>query len=175
MITRCQTILLCALVAGCGRSSERAASMDSSHAGEISLSSGATTVAASSGAEASSSCPRTGKWAVCSVEKRLRQSGFVVSPVPGAPPHRAGFGVAPVVYRLGRARLEVFIYADEASLARDVAKLDTVTVAPRGTAANWGGIPTFVRAGNLVAVFLTDNPTHADRLSLALTAGAPQP
>jgi hypothetical protein len=105
----------------------------------------------------------------------LRQSGFVVSSVPGAPPRRAGFSVAPVVYRLGRARLEVFIYADEASLARDVAKLDTVSVAPRGSANRWGGMPTFVRAGNLVAVFLTDNPTHADRLSLALTAGAPQP
>jgi hypothetical protein len=69
----------------------------------------------------------------------------------------------------------VFIYADETSLGRDVAKLDTVTVAPRGSAASWGGIPTFVRSGNLLAVFLTDNPTHADRLSLALTAGAPQP
>ena len=149
--------------------------MDSSHGGEISLSSGATTAATSNGAEASSTCPRTGKWAVCSVEKRLRQSGFVVSPVPGAPARRAGFSVAPVVYRLGRARLEVFIYADEASLALDVTKLDTVTVAPRGTVGKWGGIPTFVRAGNLVAVFLTDNPTHADRLSLALTAGAPQP
>ena len=175
MITRYQTILICAFVGGCGRSSERAGITDSSHAVEISLSSGAGTAAASAGAEASSSCPRTGKWALCSVEKRLRQSGFVVTPVPGAPPRRAGFSVAPVLYRLGRARLEVFIYDNETSLARDVAKLDTVTVAPRGSAANWGGLPTFVRAGNLVAVFLTDNPTHADRLSLALTAGAPQP
>jgi hypothetical protein len=174
MITRYQTILICALVAGCGRSPERTASSDSSHSGGISLSSGKD-AASSTGAEASSTCPRTGKWALCSVEKRLRQSGFVVRPVPGAPPRRAGFSVAPVVYTLGRARLEVFIYGDETSLARDVAKLDTVTVAPRGSANRWGGIPTFVRAGNLVAVFLTDNPTHADRLSLALTAGAPQP
>ena len=68
----------------------------------------------------------------------------------------------------------MFIYADEASLARDVAKLDTVTVAPRGAANNWGGIPTFVRSANLVAVFLTDNATQAERLTLALTAGAPQ-
>jgi hypothetical protein len=174
MITRYQAILLCALVAGCGRSSAGTASGDSSHSGGISLSSGKS-AGSSTGAEASSTCPRTGKWALCSVEKRLRQSGFVVRPVPGAPPRRAGFSVAPVVYTLGRARLEVFIYEDESSLARDVAKLDTVTVAPRGSANKWGGIPTFVRAGNLVAVFLTDNPTHADRLSLALTAGAPQP
>jgi hypothetical protein len=168
-------MLLCALVAGCGRSSERAAGTDPGHAGQIGLSSGAAVAAASSWTEVSSTCPRTGKWAPCSVEKRLRQSGFVVTPVPGAPPRRAGFSVAPVVYRLGRARLEVFIYGDETSVARDVAKLDTVTVAPRGSVGRWGGTPTFVRAGNLVAVFLTDNPTHADRLTLALTAGAPQP
>jgi hypothetical protein len=174
MITRYQTILICAFLAGCGRSPDRAASADSSNAGEISLSSGAATAVTGTGAEASSACPRTGKWALCSVEKRLRQSGFVVIPVSGAPPRRAGFSVAPVVYKLGRSRLEVFIYGDETSLARDVEKLDTVTVAPRGSAANWGGIPTFVRSGNLVAVFLTDNPTHADRLTLALTAGAPQ-
>jgi hypothetical protein len=173
MITRYETILLCALLGGCGSSSERVASTDSSDVAAISLSSGAAG-GANSGAETASPCPRTGKWAPCSVEKRLRQSGFVVAPVPGSPPRRSGFSVAPVVYKLGRSRLEAFIYPDEASLARDVAKLDTVTVAPRGSAANWGGTPTFVRAGNLAAVFVTDNPTHADRLTLALTAGAPQ-
>jgi hypothetical protein len=31
-----------------------------------------------------------------------------------------------------------------------------------------------VRSGNLAAVFLTDNATQAERLTLALTAGAPQ-
>ena len=174
MITRYPTILICALVVGCGPSSERAASSDSSHAGEISLSNGAPTAAADFGAKSSSPCPRTGNWALCSVEKRLERSGFVVRPVPGDPPRRAGFSVAPAVYRLGQSRLEVFIYADEASVARDVAKLDTVAVAPRGAASNWGAIPTFVRSGNLVAVFLTDNATQAERLTLALTAGAPQ-
>lgn len=174
MITRYEKILICALLAACGGPPDRAAGSDSSAAGQINLSSGAMAGAVDSGAQASPSCPRTGKWALCSVEKRLRQSGFVVKPVPGPSPRRAGFSIAPAVYRLGRARLEVFIYGDETSLARDVAKLDTVAVAPRGSVNKWGGIPTFVRTGNLVAVFLTDNPTHADRLSLALTAGAPQ-
>lgn len=174
MITRYQTLLICGLVTGCGRSSDQAVGTDSSRAGEISLSSGAATAAVDSGAKSSSPCPRTGKWALCSVEKRLDRSGFVVRPVPGDPPRRAGFSVAPAVYRLGQSRLEVFIYADEASLARDVAKLDTVSVAPRGAASIWGGIPTFVRSANLVAVFLTDNATQAERLTLALTAGAPQ-
>lgn len=76
---------------------------------------------------------------------------------------------------LGRSRLEVFIYPDEASLSRDVAKLDTIAVAPRGLAVHWEATPTFLRSGNLAAVFLSDNGQQVERLTLALTAGAPQP
>jgi len=76
---------------------------------------------------------------------------------------------------LGRSRLEVFIYPDESALAGDVARIDTVSAAPRGTPTPWPSFsPTFVRSGNLAAVFLTDNATQAERLTLALTAGAPQ-
>jgi len=75
---------------------------------------------------------------------------------------------------LGRSRLEVFIYPTESAVAADVAKIDTVTAAPRGAASPWPTSPTFVRAGNVAAVFLTENGTQAERLALALTAGAPQ-
>jgi hypothetical protein len=124
-----------------------------------------------------SACPRTGMWALCSVETRLVQSGFVVRRATSEGSRRAGFTVTPVVYMLGRSRLEVFIYPSESALAADVAKIDTITAAPRGAPTQWGlGItPTFVRSANLAAVFLTDNPTRAERLTLALTAGAPQP
>jgi hypothetical protein len=71
--------------------------------------------------------------------------------------------------------LEVFIYPNESVLAADVAKIDTVSVAPRGAPNQWSMPPTFVRSANLAAVFLTDNSTQAERLTLALTAGAPQP
>jgi hypothetical protein len=69
----------------------------------------------------------------------------------------------------------VFIYPSESALAADVAKLDTTFAAPRGERNPWMMVPTFVRSGNLAAVFLTDNPTQAERFTLALTAGAPQP
>jgi hypothetical protein len=120
-------------------------------------------------------CPRTGLWALCSLEKRLTQSGFVVNHVTEPAPRRAGFSVGPVAYKLGRSRLEVFIYADSAAARRDVAKLDSLTASPRGAGNVWGTAPTFVHSGNLLAVFLTDSPQQAERLSLALTAGAPQP
>jgi len=117
-------------------------------------------------------------WALCSVETRLVQSGFVVRRLESETPRRrAGFSVMPVLYTLGRTRLEVFIYPSQSAVSADVAKLDTVFASPRGSRTPWGVgiIPTFVRSGNLAAVFLTDNPTQAERLTLALTAGAPQP
>jgi len=123
----------------------------------------------------STTCPRTGKWALCSVEKRLKQSGFVIKRLEGRAPRRAGFSVSPAVYTLGRSRLEVFIYSDSSALARDVAGLDTLTAAPRGVPSPWPQPPTFVRSANLLAVLLTDSQQQAERLNLALTAGAPQP
>ena len=104
-------------------------------------------------------CPRTGLWALCSVEKRLSQSGFVVSRVSGTAPRRAGFSVAPAIYKLGKTRMEVFIYPSEAAVSADVARIDTVFAVPRGTKSPWGmGVmPTFARSANLAAVLLTDN------------------
>jgi hypothetical protein len=171
-----EAILIFALLAACSGSPNQAAKGDSSEpSNKLSSVESATRVDAAKGS--SSPCPRTGRWALCSVEKRLEESGFVVKRIPGNPPERAGFSVMPAVYALGGMRLEVFVYPDEASLARDVAKLDTVTVLPRGATGRWDAetAVTFVRSGNLAAVFLTDNALQVERLTLALTAGAPQP
>lgn len=167
----------CTVLAACGRSSPRAA--DSASSTPIASSPGTRPeVAAAKPAQQGglgSPCPRTGLWALCSVEKRLVQSGFVVKRMSGEAPRRAGFSVLPTVYTLGHSRLEVFIYPDEATLTREVAKIDTVTAAPRGARSPWEIPPEFVRSANLAAVFLTDSPQQAERLMLALTAGAPQP
>lgn len=108
-------------------------------------------------------CPATGLWAVCSVEKRLKESGFVALKNDSAASARPGFSVDPAVYTLHRARLELYIYTAPAELARDLPKIDTVKVAP-----------VFLRSGNMAALLFTDDATQAERLSLALTAGAPQ-
>ena len=83
----------------------------------------------------------------------------------------------PVAYILGRSRLDVFLYPTTGAVASETNKLDTTLAGPRGARNQWGiGVqPTFVRSANLIAVFLTDNPTQSERLSLALTAGPPQP
>lgn len=118
-------------------------------------------------------CPSTGRWALCSVEKRLERSGFVLSRIGNDSPERAGFSVRPAVYKLGRGRLEIFLYDDEAVLAKDLAAMDTVAVAPRGGAGAWPSAPAIVRSGNLAAVFMDQNARQAERLVLAITAGAP--
>jgi len=127
--------------------------------------------------KAASPCPRTGLWAQCSVEKRLSQAGFVVRRLPDSTKRRSGFTVTPLPYLLGHARLDVFLYPTTDAVSREVARLDTTLAGPRGAPNQWGiGVqPTFVRSANLIAVFLTDNPTLSERLSLAITAGAPQP
>jgi hypothetical protein len=134
-------------------------------------------VTADSAHPQSDPCPRTGLWAQCSVEKRLSQSGFVVRRVPDSVKRRSGFSVIPIPYILGHSRLDVFVYPTTDAAARETSGLDTVLAGPRGARNQWGvGVqPTFVRSANLIAVFLTDNPTQSERLSLALTAGPPQP
>jgi hypothetical protein len=167
-------VLASAALAACTRPSSESAVSSSSTAATPNVVSASPPETGATGAPKAAGCPRTGKWALCSVEKRLEQSGFVVRRVNGEAPRRAGFSVAPAVYTLGRSRLEVFVYPSESALATDVAKLDTALAAPRGAPNQWGGTPTFVRSANLAAVFLTDNATQAERLTLALTAGAPQ-
>ena len=159
------TVLGCDRSAGTGTDSTRAAiTADAAPVSETSTKQAGST----------SPCPRTGRWAICTVEKRLEQSGFVPRKLEDENPRRLGFSVAPVVYSLGRARLEIFLYADEAALTRDLARLDTIIVAPRGSENDWEIPPRFMRSANLAAVFLTRNEQQAERLGLALTAGPPQ-
>lgn len=121
-----------------------------------------------------SNCSHDGKWALCSIERRLKQSGFVVKHVEDTT-HRAGFSVKPAVYMLGKSRLEIFLYRDSASAARDVAKLDTLTVGPVGKPSQWGNSPpTLIRSANIAAVFLSLSPRQTERAVNALTAGPPQ-
>jgi hypothetical protein len=113
-------------------------------------------------------------WAACSLERRLKQSGFVVKKLDEAP-DRPGFKVKPVVYSLGSSRLEVFIYDDEKKLATDILALDTVTLAPAGSAPVWPSPPPLSRSANLAAVLLTRSQRQAERVMLAITAGPPHP
>lgn len=119
-------------------------------------------------------CEHTGLWAACTLERRLKQSGFVVRRLEETR-RRAGFSVKPIVYSLGSARMEVFFYNDARALERDLQGIDTVTAAPRGAAPAWPSSPIWIRSANLAAVLLTQNQRQSERVVLAITAGPPQP
>ena len=168
----------CLLVAACDGGAKSASDTGAAAAAAAADAGGTGPVASESPVVAVDSalpCPRTGRWAICSFEKRLEQAGFVLRKAQGEPPRRTGLNVQPQAYTLGRAYLEVFIYPDEATMKRDLAGLDTTVVAPRGGKNDWGMPPRFIRSVNLIAVFLTSNEQQAERLTLAVTAGPPQP
>ena len=176
-ICRMAVALSIAVLLGCG-GSERPRSNDSASLVSATVSDDAARLATADSAAASSrspTCPRTGLWAQCSVEKRLERSGFVPRKIASPGTKHAGFSVAPTTYLLGSAKLEVFIYTDEKALVHDWTELDTLRAAPRGTAPAWAAPPTLVRSANMAALFLSDSPEKSERLALAITAGAPQP
>jgi hypothetical protein len=174
MTARTFFLFVCAGVGACGHGSSGSA--DSGSVPDPSAQSATGLKALPALAQANPSpCPRTGRWALCSLEKRLKQAGFVATLDNREAPRRPGFSVAPTAYTLGHSHLEVFLYPSEAALARDIERIDTVTASPRGRPGSWDTPPTFVRSANLAAVLLTDSPVQAERLTLAITAGAPQP
>ena len=81
--------------------------------------------------------------------------------------------MTPTVYTLGSGRLEVFLYEDAAAMEKDLAAMDTLTVAPPGAAPAWPSPPGLIRSGNLAAVYMGQSARQAERLTLAITAGAP--
>ena len=141
----------------------------------VSMSPSPTDTAKSASSSIKPACPGTGKWAVCSIERRLKQSGFVVKPMPADTAKRPGFSVRPRVYMLGKSRLEVFLYDSEDAVTKDAAALDTVAAAPRGIAGIWEGQPLFMRSANLAAVLLSQDARQIERVQLAITAGPPGP
>jgi len=167
-------LVLMGALAACGRSQPSPDSA-SSRTDTLPAAPETSALVATTPPQSADACPPTGRWAVCSVEKRLRQSGFVARRLEGDAPRRPGFSVEPIVYSLGSARLEVFLYGDERAMTRDMSAIDTVLVVPPGIPSPWETAPLLVRSGNLAAVLLTQNARQAERLMLALTAGAPQP
>ncbi len=163
-------VLVAALLAACS-SSKPASSADTTSTAAAPQQA----IPATNQPSAASDCPHDGKWALCSIERRLKQSGYVVKRVEQDTVRRAGFSVKPTVYTLGRSTVEIFLYKDSASVARDVAKLDTLSVGPVGKPSQWGDIPpALIRSANIAAVILSQSARQIERAVNALTAGPPQ-
>ena len=123
----------------------------------------------------STSCPEDGRWRLCSVVDRLEDAGLVPQKQ-DEPVRRPFFSVPGTAFKVARGDLEVFVYEDPAALARDLAAIDTVKIAPKGETPPWKVLrPSFIHSANLVAVFQSTSETQSERVELALGAGPPQP
>jgi hypothetical protein len=125
---------------------------------------------------ADSACPRDGLWRACHLEDRINKAGMGIKLLDTiAVPYFAEPGTR---YRIGRsAKLVAFYFADSAAGATATADLDKLHLTPRGdTLGGWPSAPfEAIRTANMIAVLFEVNATQAERVRLALTAGAPQP
>lgn len=117
-------------------------------------------------------CPGTGHWEPCTVFDRLERAGLA--------PQRADsvrfsfLRIAGQTWRLGAATIHVFRYRDSVTRHADFEALDSASARPAGdTVTIWPGTPTVIVNDNLLAILLSENAEQVERVSLALTAGAP--
>lgn len=122
------------------------------------------------------SCPATGLWAECSVLYRLERSGVA--------PHVDSTGKAeekaltgrPLFVKFGTvSRLEVFLYPDSTARIADAKKLDRSTLVGATGQQTLRRERTLIENGNLIGLLSSINDRLRERVSDALTAGAPQP
>lgn len=122
----------------------------------------------------SSACPRDGTWKACALEDRISKAGMVAKVLDSV---RVPFFKTPGVrYRIGKeARMVVYYFADSAAGAKAIDGLDPLRLTPRGDSLGaWPAPPReVIRSANLIAVLFEVNATQAERVRLAITAGAP--
>jgi len=119
-------------------------------------------------------CPANGQWSECAVFDRLDHAGLA--------PRRDSSGaieLAPLTQKgsrllVGNSKLDVFIYPDTASRARDEAHLDRSKYIEATAEPTLRGEATLIRNVNLLAVLRSRNDHQRERVSDALSAGPPQ-
>jgi hypothetical protein len=121
-------------------------------------------------------CPATGQWAECSVLYRLDRSGLA--------PHIDSTGTAsekaltgrPLLIKFGTtSRLEIFLYSDSAARIADARKLDRTALVGATGPQTLRRERTLIENANLIGLLSSINDRLRERVSDALTAGAPQP
>lgn len=123
-----------------------------------------------------SACPRDGRWKPCHLEDRINKAGMGIKVIDTiAVPYFTERGTR---YRIGKtAKLVAFYFPDSLAGAAATADLDRLHLTPPGdTLGAWPSAPyEAIRSVNLIAVLFEVNDTQAERVRLAITAGAPQP
>ncbi len=119
-------------------------------------------------------CPRTGTWQPCGLLDRVVKAGLSIKATNDSA--RVAFLPVPGVrYRVALTdTLLAFFFKDSSALAKAIAPLDSLRMAPRSDSLSpWPAPPSVIRSGNLLALYFADSDRQIERLRLAITAGAP--
>jgi hypothetical protein len=170
---RWRTLILAIAVSACAKSDTPKA--ESVHTAVSPSASSAATPSAGATVDLARTppCPRTGHWIDCQVRERLIRSGL--APRDTTREALPALGPTPSVYRLGRGGLAVYLFPDSTARHRAATSLDTVRYvrAPRGPTVL--SQATVIENDNLLGLLFSKNDQQIERVSDALTAGAPQP
>lgn len=93
------------------------------------------------------------QWTLANLEEVLRKNGL--NPVRGGPVTQPFLGGEGVLYKIGKAELQVYLYADAGAVGRDTDPLDTTRVAPPTMQVSWRMPPTLIVDNNVAAILLT--------------------
>ena len=121
-------------------------------------------------------CPATGLWAECSVLYRLERSGLAPHIDSSATASEKALTGRTLFIKFGTtSHLEVFLYSDSAARIADVRKLDRTAFVGATGQQTLRRERTLIENGNLIGLLSSINDRLRERVSDALTAGAPQP
>jgi hypothetical protein len=121
-------------------------------------------------------CPATGLWAQCSVLYRLDRAGIAPHLDTTATAEEKALTGNSFVVKFGmNSRLEVFLYADSAARIADGKKLDRTKLVDGTATQTIRRERTLIENANLLGLLTSLNGRLRERVSDALTAGAPQP
>jgi len=127
-------------------------------------------------ATGASGCPATGLWAECSILYRLERSGLAPQVDSGAKPQEKELAGKPLIVKLAKAAiLELYIYPDSAARIEDGKKLDRAKLIDAAAQQTIERERTLIESANVIGLLTSLSSHQRERVSDALTAGAPQP
>jgi len=118
--------------------------------------------------------PSTGRWNEAQLTQRLVDAGLAPHPDDSMPTHPR-YPVTPVGYRVGKAHLIAWIFADSVARRSASSGVDTLTAIPKGQPNPWAEPPMFVVQNNLMAVVVGGSDRQRERVRLAIEAGLSAP
>ena len=127
-------------------------------------------------APGSPDCPATGKWARCSLLYRLERSGIAPRVDSSGKPSVIVLSGEATVVKFGlNSVLDLYVYPDSAARVADDAKLDKKQFVTATAPQTIRREQTLIENNNVIAVLTSINDRLRERVSDAITAGAPQP